>query len=476
MSRKIRECIKGITKNKNVEELLPEYIEQAMVFNNSYARLKLMMEYYMYYEMISEGINPYIDSARDTTDIFNSVIKEFFEEKPSEVRKQELLNELLSLRQEVIDKMQVLTAYVDCFVVYEYILNRIQYRFEDMELLPDDTAFVQDVVNFIFGSKDNVAINDNIHCVIGQLPMRMSRTRYFDIIKESVSIYKGGDLSSLEGFAYMFRTNAMLYKSEDMDKYFTEFKPVLDELFKLDYDNMDKELFDIYSEKIRVSASKLNDISDLYMQLGGLINSAYTIIAASEYSNEVEVSDTMIRGINALFMERESAVWSLAGEELYSDEDKLAWLGELFPEIEGKQESVSEGLNMVNAVLEEIAEGQKELIEKLGATDKIVLLKQMAQLNSNSIFAGLEDGTEEVQVTAAMADEMSAQLIDEIKTLFKGSSRMFRRAVMANTIEKMPVFFKTSQEVADYITSSLGQCDDEAEKYASKQLIIEMMS
>ena len=79
-------------------------------------------------------------------------------------------------------------------------------------------------------------------------------------------------------------------------------------------------------------------------------------------------------------------------------------------------------------------------------------------------------------MTAAMADEMSAQLIDEIKTLFKGSSRMFRRAVMANTIEKMPVFFKTSQEVADYITSSLGQCDDEAEKYASKQLIIEMMS
>ena len=100
----------------------------------------------------------------------------------------EAADKLLKLRKNVMDKMQVLTAYVDCFVVYEYILNRIQYRFEDMELLPDDTAFVQDVVNFIFGSKDNVAINDNIHCVIGQLPMRMSRTRYFDIIKESVSI------------------------------------------------------------------------------------------------------------------------------------------------------------------------------------------------------------------------------------------------------------------------------------------------
>ena len=70
MSRRIRECIKGITKNKNVEELLPEYIEQAMVFNNSYARLKLMMEYYMYYEMISEilpGVKLYIDASDGTT-------------------------------------------------------------------------------------------------------------------------------------------------------------------------------------------------------------------------------------------------------------------------------------------------------------------------------------------------------------------------------------------------------------------------
>lgn len=46
---------------------------------------------------------------------------------------------------------------------------------------------------------------------------------------------------------------------------------------------------------------------------------------------------------------------------------------------------------------------------------------------------------------------------------------------MANTLEKIPVFFSTPQEVADYISQSLMLCDDEAEKYASKQLIQEMM-
>ena len=46
---------------------------------------------------------------------------------------------------------------------------------------------------------------------------------------------------------------------------------------------------------------------------------------------------------------------------------------------------------------------------------------------------------------------------------------------MANTLEKMPVFFTSAQEVADYVTDSLSSCDDEAEKYAAKQLLMEMI-
>ena len=57
-------------------------------------------------------------------------------------------------------------------------------------------------------------------------------------------------MSSLESFVYMFRTNAMLYKNDDMDKYFTEFIPVLDELSKVDYENITKELYDIYAERL----------------------------------------------------------------------------------------------------------------------------------------------------------------------------------------------------------------------------------
>ncbi len=72
-----------------------------------------------------------------------------------------------------------------------------------------------------------------------------------------------------------------------------------------------------------------------------------------------------------------------------------------------------------------------------------------------------------------MADEAAGKLISEVKELFKNSSRILRRAVMANTLEKIPVFFNTPQEVADYVSLSLLQCDDEAEKYASKEIIMD---
>ena len=78
-------------------------------------------------------------------------------------------------------------------------------------------------------------------------------------------------------------------------------------------------------------------------------------------------------------------------------------------------------------------------------------------------------------MTAQMAEEAAEKLVEELKQAFKGQSRLVRRAVMANTLEKIPVFFSTPQEVADYISQSLVLCDDEAEKYASKQLINDMM-
>ena len=44
----------------------------------------------------------------------------------------------------------------------------------------------------------------------------------------------------------------------------------------------------MYAEKVRVSASKLNDLSDLYMQIGQIINGVYTLVVTEPYCVDEE--------------------------------------------------------------------------------------------------------------------------------------------------------------------------------------------
>ena len=435
-----------------------------------------MMEYYMFYEVVTEDINPYIAMAKEMITSLNETVGQAMSDTLDDTQRKQLVDHILAMRTEVIDRMQVLTGYVDCFVVYEYILNRIQYRFDEKEVLPEDTAFAQEVMNFIFGSNDNVTINDNLRVVLGQLPMRMTRSHYFDLIKNCISVYKGSEIESLEGFLYMFRTSAMLYKHPAQEQYFTEFAGVLQELMEADYEHMDRTLYELYAEKVRVSASKLNDLSDLYMQIGQIINGVYTLVVTEPYCVDEEkmtVVDDVIRGINALFLEKEIDLWQR--EDLLTEEDRLNWLAEKLPTVEGQQEKLYQSVNVAEAALDELLEGRAEEIEEAGLSDAFIKLHHLSQLNSSSVFAPLESQESAGVVTAEIAEQETEKLLSELKELFQGRSRMFRRAIMAATVEKLPTFFKSAQEIADYMMNALNQCDDEAEKYASKQLILEMI-
>ena len=43
-------------------------------------------------------------------------------------------NELNSFREQIIEIMEVITAYVDRLRIYEHVLNRVEYRFNEGEL------------------------------------------------------------------------------------------------------------------------------------------------------------------------------------------------------------------------------------------------------------------------------------------------------------------------------------------------------
>ena len=66
-----------------------------------------------------------------------------------------------------------LVNIIDKFQVYEHMLNRIQYQFEDIEEVDVD-LLIQEMFTYIFADKDNVIINDKIRSLMYELPFSSS--------------------------------------------------------------------------------------------------------------------------------------------------------------------------------------------------------------------------------------------------------------------------------------------------------------
>lgn len=86
------------------------------------------------------------------------------------------------------------------------------------------------------------------------------------------------------------------------------------------------------------------------MQIGQIINGVYTLVVTEPYCVDEEkmtVVDDVIRGINALFLEKEIDLWQR--EDLLTEEDRLNWLAEKLPAVEGQQEKLYQSVNVAGS-------------------------------------------------------------------------------------------------------------------------------
>ncbi len=478
MDREVKECVRKVNKGRDMGKVVPEYVELGMKYNNEYARINLAMDYFTYYEQALDDEDSYADEAREIIEEMNRVIEELYENNPDDDGRQKLCERLLKLRETCRDRMYVLSAYVDRSQLHYYIIHRTRYLFEDEKEMPDDAEFKDYVIRCLLNSRDDADLNVGVRLVVEELPMRMTRKRYFDLIRESVSLYRGEAADSLDRFEYNFRTNSTLYRDENMDRYHVEFKEAFDELDAADYENMTEEEFDACYSMLEENDLKIRDLIDLYDEIAEIVNSAYMTALSGGYSDMadsdgVRAADLITRGINSIFLKRDSDVWEMLGcDAAASDEDKYDCLYAMLEDVEGRQEELWDSLDMLEAAFYDLIESQKEVIAAAGFDQDFECLRRMFMLTSSSVFAELDESECDEVVTDEMVSSLSERLIGEIKELFKGKSRMFRRAVMAATLKNMPVFFRDMQQVEDYVSMSLAQCDNYVEKYTAKRLIM----
>jgi hypothetical protein len=470
MNNRMKHISSEIRKGNLLEENIPQLFNYLANQYYSYAGVRLSMHYYAFYEAFCDDEDIWSIEAKEITSKLNHIIQNYILQSKSGKERMEAVQSVDAIRNEIMKRMNMLTIYTDMFQIYEYVLNRVEYRFKQSERAVVDEEFARDILRYIFDTQDNLVINEKIREIIGQLPLRMTKQKYFDLLKDSLHVYLGSDRSSLDTYLYMLRTSATLYREDGMDTYYPILWEKKEYLSGLSYKDLTKAEYEKALSALRIATLMLETETTVYYSLQEIVNEVYALLLCSSYegmaSSDYEEADkaafTIIREINIPFTE--SMKHELALEVL-----------EQFTKIEGVQEELADELSRLEDALYDIDNNHRKLAESLMLDTLLRVLLHSRKLLSNSLFINLDETTIEETVDELRMEEEISKLIGELTKLFEEQDRMIGRAVMANTINKMPVFFKDHKEVMDYVLYSLERCSDSSEKSACVEIIQDIM-
>jgi hypothetical protein len=471
MDKRMINISRDVRNGRFLEENIPMLFNYMADQYHAYASVRLAMHYETLYEAYLDDADLWSEEAREVITQLNKIIKKHVLTKHKVNEMEKTIHFVDELRKNIMLRMKILTNYTDIFQIYEYILNRVEYRFKEEDPAKEDDEFAKEVLRYIFDTQDNVVINEKIKEIIGQLPIRMTKQKYFDRLRESIELYQGADRTSLDSYLYILRTSAMLSNDEKMKNYYPELWEQKERLSSLKYKEITKTEFDEAEAALRKATLFLESEATVYYSFQEIVNEVYAILLCDPYAgmspytagNQQELVSTILMEINSSFLKN---VKSELSQELY---DK-------FTGIEGVQEELSSDLVGLEDALYEIDQNYRKLTESIMVNNLLNILLRTRDLLSNSLFIDWEEEKNEETVDEKLAEAEAKSLEEEMSELFAGQDKAVSRAVMANTLNKMPVFFKNHTEVMDYVRYSLEHCNDSYEKTACMEIINNIMS
>lgn len=376
---------------------------------------------------------------------------------------------LCEMRQDIQRRLDAVTVYVDSLSIYEYVLNRMEMKYGEL-ILADEEFFVKRLAQYLMRSGDSAVVNDTIKEVLGQLPVRMTRQHFFDLIRQSLDLYQGSDREAADGYLYLLRTSAMLYHPEEEATCFPECFEWIEQLRRLDFSNMPKEQYDLCVKRLSSFAAALEERTNYYMAAAEAINSLYT---CAEARLELETADEW-RELGEMLKKEDyviqaGKIFARLGTSLpRQPELLLEELSAPLEALEGRQENLEKRLQSVDGLLYEL----KEVMPK----ERYQRFDRMQRLMTVSLFTELfEEEISKKKADAAYLEKAGRELFKEWNEQFLKHPKQVNRAIMANTLKNMPVFFQSLQEVCDYVQGALEQCHDLPEKYGSIQILNDIM-
>ena len=366
-----------------------------------------------------------------------------------------------TLRNGIIRLMESLTGYTDFFAIHEFILNRKETQSEIMlsgeAPVVDIEMLLGKLEKYIFSEKDKAWINSQIQLILEQLPVRMTKQRFYDILSESLNLYKGGELSVAKGFADAVRGIAGLtgetVKEDDCPEegiraVFSRLEEAKSRFQSVEYKTISVDEVKELSDLVHEVAAEIESLSTDLMQLTEIINDLLALFLLMPIMDRTYLDDRF---------EAALAILNAPGK----NEDQLYLL-------EGAQEDVNEGLYYLGLSFDRVSKEMNPGVVRN--------LEKAAYLTSGSTFVDLEAMLALSEKEQEMADETSLEtvkneLIADFDVLFSGMEKELRRAIMARCFGYLPVFFNTKDEVTEYFRYTLEQCHDAGELATVSELL-----
>lgn len=463
-----------IQADKDREDNILKYQHLLGTAFNDYSTIKLSMNLFTLYERIADLLDtesPDEDmmQVRDEMEQYINTLSfslrnVFVDKKPDD----SLISDISSIRDKITADMKLLTFYVDAYEIYEYILNRKEPKFRDEELTEIDSAqLAETMFDFVFAEDDKLLINTRIQDMIAQLPVRMTKSHFFDIISNSLMIYRGGEKKSVDGFIESIRDAALLDEPKGLSDRYASLYEFYKELRSVNYESIDKDTVSSLSDKISENADKISAICSDYMMMTEVINDILVVLYteglkdSSYLDDRYDTASTIISSI-------------VTATDIY---EASAGFDEFFVKLEGAQEDAYETLASLNANFDDLYNTYYEMYEGdiQNAFDN---LSKVDRLTSTSLFMDIESNGLSVVVDEAdeiYINEEKNSLVEDFKAHFEKLGKSERRSVMAKVMSLMPVFFNTKQEIKEYFEYALSSCSDLAEMTACKELIDDLI-
>lgn len=455
MEKTTRQLSGDIKAGRNLEQTLPELMNRMASAYGILSYYNMNMELSMFTESKTEGrIKPGRTVKELEERLYEIMRKTLLAPFQPEVY-DEAIKELAALREKVISKMDILTAYTDLFILYEYVMNRLETEFEELEKpeAMDNDEVAKEILRWIFSEEEPALVNQHIKEMLSCLPVRMTKSKFLELVENSFSIYEESDAQSIKMFDYMLRSASGLYAPKGMAKCYVK----LDKIKKLfeskNFAELTKEEYDERKSALKEGTDYIQNATECLGSIQAIANALLTVLLTKQYfTMQAEQESERPKQMTEIM---------LSGKTVDAEA--------MFAGTEMAMEEVSEVIMSLEPVLLHVKEQYEKQVQELMLSVVYQRILMVQRLNSGSVFASLQE--DEPAEEERSLKRVKEDFLADIKGAVETESRLRNRAVMAAVLRELPVFFNNHTEVMNYIRNSLDGCRNELEKKISLELL-----